>query len=220
MSIPNACLTADLVIHTAVGGYRRSRLYYTLSSAPATVHELTRCCNALSVKFAPLLTPLLPTSHQFLGVEGRYKAAGVDLESNSTNGPFEGDVSAGGEEEGTSDGLPDEAAIIIKRITGKGGRSKRGRLFIGGLSESINNNGVIATSAIDVCKDLMNAVPEDVVFSINEETESTMHARHWDRKNSVLEPVVSAALCLTIGSRIDRRQPLELVYLAQVPPEL
>lgn len=220
MAIPVGTVVVKAVVKTPLGR-RRNTYYYAAGEGfapPQSSNDMRRICMAFKDTFGPLYQALMSADASFEKVEARYYSAGSDnWEATSTGGPLAGSIptSVGSEESG-HDLMPDETSLILRVRTGKSGRSKRGRRFVTGLSEKVNNNGEITdTTYKDAAKDLANQVPEalEVEMYGPESGDVTLLARHYDRKNSMLEPIVSCAAIGALGTRRDRRKPLALEEL-------
>lgn len=217
-AIPTPTITADLCIKTK-WGTRKSRLFYEPETLPTDEIQLGACATAIFTKFGDKIIEVLPDEHQFVAVECVfYGPGGEGFVANSSQDPLDGSLSTPDENTPESDGagdsediLPDECALIIQRRTGKRGRSKYGRLYIGGLSEKIQYAGEISSAYRAECVAIATAVPQDI--AVAGAFTSVLHARHWDRKNNVMEPVTKAYAVNGIGSRRDRRRPTPMSRL-------
>lgn len=98
------------------------------------------------------------------------------------------------------EGLPTYAALIIQKVTGKHGRSKRGRFFIPLISETVQHDGIIDDLNVPACRELAD------IFQTDREIGGDLaHARHWDRKNNKLEVITHTYPLDVLGTRRDRK---------------
>lgn len=207
--IPNGSLVADIVIGTP---YRhlRSRLYYVSDTAPETESNLVVIADAIKSHLTPTLPALLPDTNAFNRVEVKYYGAGDTLifaQSSAAAGfglidaPDAQDEDGGSESE---DIMPTETALIIQRKTGFRGRSNQGRIFIGGIAETVQMRGLIANDFIAPVKTFAAKLNVDINVAGSGFT-SVLHARHWNRKTNVLRPVTKIYVVAGTGTRRDRR---------------
>lgn len=217
MPLPSQTIVADIVIATP-WAERRCRNYYQPDIPPSNLTQLEAVANAILLHYQTSWASLSTTQCWMRRVESRfYGGPSNEFEANSTGGGTQGSAPAatpgGGSDDGTTvDTLADEHSLIVQIRTGQSGRSKRGRRFICGLSEKVQNAGKISMGFIAACKSFADKFPADV--TVNASGLSTaLHARHYDRKNSVLVPITKAYALATLGSRIDRRNPLRLSRL-------
>ena len=217
MPIPRPCVVTDLVTDTTFK-LRRTRFFWTTDVAPTGITDLEAICNRLMAVIPPLLAPMMTTQAKMLRFEGKWYGPGTSgWEGNSTVAAVPGEnpaVTPGSEteaEEGielVADTLPDEVSMVIQKRTGNTGRSQMGRWFFTGLSEKINNHGRLTSTWVATAKNIANALSADVTVSGAYAT--VLHARHYDQKNSVLMPITKCYVLRTLGTRLDRRRPLEM----------
>lgn len=219
MPIPGATFVADLVTKT-LNGRRRNRMYYGSAWVPESYDHMEHAANAIHDFFAPKFSALMDYSAFFEKVELQYISGGVEgFVGVSTKPAVQGGVAPDISELDEDDSwqLPDECSLIIRIATGKRGRSKQGRRFITGLSEAINKGGKIEPVYAPECIALATAIPAQIEVASNPTIEIAanqyLDARHYDRKNNVMEVLVKAWALDMIGSRIDRRKPLEASVL-------
>lgn len=208
-AIPANVLVADLVIRTN-RKMLRSRLYYTSDTPPDDETDLTVIADQVKVHFTPSLPNLLPTLNYFSRVECRWYGAGsAFFFANSTAAEGAGLISSpmdssedGGSE--TEDVMPDGSAIIIQKKTGKRGPSKQGRLFIGGIAEAVNFAGEVTPGLVATTKVLAGKVAADITINTGGVV-TVLHARHWDRKNNIMEPITKTYVVKGLADLNRRR---------------
>jgi hypothetical protein len=224
MPFPAMYMHCDLELETR-WGVRKSRLYYEPNVAPSAYNHIQAASNAMLTKWGTLLAPVLSDATRLARVTTRFVSGGVDLEAPST---IAGIAGTGDPDDYIPDpitgiipgSMPDETCLIFQRVTGVNGRSKRGRIFIAGISETVNAAGrvtpLLRPDVIAIAEGGTAHVP--VSYSGSEDPgdiawEANLNLRHYDRKNNMLIPVVKMLALDIIGSRIDRRSPLGLNVL-------
>lgn len=98
--------------------------------------------------------------------------------------------------------LPDQDAVIIQKRTGGHGRTTRGRVFVPGIWEGFNDDGVLSTDGRTPAGLLAQAFGSDQVFA-----GITCHSRHWSRTQADLLVLSGARAMINLGSRRDRQVP-------------
>ena len=210
--IPPPILTADLVILTKHQPLR-SRLYWASDTAPENETHLTVIADAIKTAFTNPLIALMPDTHFFQRVECRWYGAGDSaFFANSTSVAAEGEIDAPDENNAVADGagslsediMPDDTCLVIQKKTGLKGRANQGRLFIGGISETIQYAGEVSAAYATQAKTLAAKVNTDITVSGSGFT-TVLHARHWNRKANQMKPITKVYVVKAIGSRMDRR---------------
>lgn len=85
--------------------------------------------------------PLQSNFYQLAGVDGVFGDASGDIPIRSTSGPVTGGNAAGV--------LPQNCAVLVKKVTSLGGRRNRGRFYVPGLSETdVDSTGTILTTPL------------------------------------------------------------------------
>lgn len=209
--LPRPCIVTDLCIETT-RKIIRSRLYWHPTTSPDTESDLTVCADAVKSAFTPALPELLPDRHSFIRVEA-YAYVGVDnyFFANSVAAPGPGLIGVPGNDgdddaEGAGeDILPDDTALVIQKKTGIQGKSNQGRLFIGGIAETVQIRGVVTPGFVTKVKTLASKVNTSINVSGSGFT-TTLEARHWARKAGILRPITKVYVVKTMGTRMDRRK--------------
>lgn len=101
---------------------------------------------------------------------------------------------------GESDALPDWDALLIAKNTGKRKRENRGRFFIPCVAEDASKGGVLQPEYFTKANDLAAWFGGDKTFD-----GITFHARHWNKKDNVLEVITQCQVMQTMTTRRDRR---------------
>ena len=104
----------------------------------------------------------------------------------------------------SEDIMPDDTCLVIQKKTGLKGRANQGRLFIGGISETIQYAGEVSAAYATQAKTLAAKVNTDITVSGSGFT-TVLHARHWNRKANQMKPITKVYVVKAIGSRMDRR---------------
>lgn len=212
---PAPCFVADLVVKTP-GGRRRNRCYYDAGVAPVRVQQMPTVANAIFDHFKGAYSPLMGSVCQIERVDLHWLGTGnVHYFDISTNAPVNGEIALSlmPENSGDADLLPDEVTLNIRILTGAGGRSKQGRRFISGLAEAVQSHGKLHTDFYQEAKALANKFPDTITIAVangdDKDYAGDLTARHWDRENNSLHPIVRAHALDIVGSRRDRRAPLQ-----------
>jgi hypothetical protein len=213
--IPRPVLIADLVTDTTYAE-RRNRFYFAADTAPTGITPLENICNFIMNKYSPLLSQFLTTQSRIVRVEGQWMGSGsTGFEANSTVAAVPGvhtavTPGAVSEDEASTitDTLPDEVSLIIQKRTGNTNRGSMGRWFFTGLTEKMQNHGVIARDYLTSVVSLANQFSDDITVTGSGAT--ILHARHWNRKANSLQPITKCYALKVLGTRLDRRNPLRL----------
>lgn len=211
--IPTPVIVCDLVQVTPAG-FRRNRFYFSPTVNPTGITQLeavaNRCLTVLTADIKLLCTTVV----KFARAECQFKGTGgEEFEANSTIAGVPGALAATipgalGEEATDTDTLPDDVVLIIQKRTGSKGRGKRGRWFFSGLSEQIQNDGLLTQDGPGLAKAAADNFSADI--AVTGAFTTTLHARHWDRKDSLLLPITKCYAIATLGSRMERRRPHRL----------
>lgn len=218
MALPRPCIVTDLVMKTP-WGYRRNRFYWEATVQPTGITQLEAICNRVHAVISPQVAVLCTTQIEIERMEGRYFGTGTTgFEGNSTTASVQGEFAAvtpgsatDESESSIADTMPDESVLIIQKRTGNTSRSKNGRWFFSGLSEQMQNAGIIDPEMTANAKALADLLSTDITVSVGFST--VLHARHFDQKNSNLLPITKCYALRVIGTRKDRRRPLKLERL-------
>jgi len=179
--------------------------YRTSSPAGAAIDGTTikAVATAFHDTLGNLLKVLMDEKTQIVQCHARFRGITDDgvFDGWSANGIISGTaiVTTDATDAEDAEIMPDYAALVIQRRTGKAGRNKYGRVFIPGITEDANANGFLQEEYYTGA----NAV---AAFLSTDQTlgGSTWHARHWDRKTNSQEVVVQARVMQRLGTRRDR----------------
>lgn len=215
MAVPRPCLVIDLVTRTHWAS-RRNRFYFEATVAPTGLTQLEACCNAVLTKIGSAWSAIMTTQAKIERAEGRWYGAGTaGFEANSTINGIQGallGVTPGSPTDATSDSLadtlPDEVVLILQKRTGNTGRSQMGRWFISGLSEQVQNHGIIDAEMVGDIRGIADLMTENI--TVTGGFSSVLSHRHWNRKANTLMPITKCYAIRAIGTRKDRRRPLTL----------
>lgn len=96
--------------------------------------------------------------------------------------------------------LPPSASLVLRKITGYGGRQNQGRIFVPFISEAVQHDGKLDTNNIstarDVCAELM--APPTLAGQ-------TLKPAHWNRKDNTMVEILQLRPMQFLGTRRDRR---------------
>jgi hypothetical protein len=194
-TIPKPVLIVSAIIQTVVGNFINVS-YWLPVTAPTSGTDVDSMCGDFNGVFGPLYGTCLCSGITYLGCMARYLNGSTELEgANAT--PTAG--SAAGVN------VSDQNAVVIRKVTGMGGRQNRGRYFIGGLSSlafsPANPDEVENITALPAYRALAAQYGSDQTLA-----GIVCHARHWDRKDSVLRVITECRVSSRIASRDDRRR--------------
>lgn len=146
--------------------------YWETAAAIATHEDLKTHASSFAVEISGKWAALAPASATFVGCRLVHYTGGTELDAwASVNAPGE-IVDAEGEL-----AMPDTIALVIQRRTANTERHKRGRMFIPGIAEDVNDNGRVSETFLSDASQLAN------VFGASHTSGAVeFNARHWDRK--------------------------------------
>lgn len=174
-----------------------------------TASLFNNVAQSLETTFAPLIKKIIGHTASWDGVEVHFfDGAGGEWLGGANALQGLGDVGNGDEL------LPNQDALIIRKITGKVGRQKRGRFFFGGLPQDADVEGLISDDTIAGYV----AATKDLALALH--TTYLMSGVHWipshyDKKDDLLISVRDCAVMRALRSRRDRAKPLN-AYDARV----
>lgn len=184
----------------------RCKLYYAISAGGITVANITAVCDEFRSVWNSVIIACLPSSARFDGVEMRNRLGALDVEGRSSDAPDNGTAAA--------QMLPEEDCVVMRRHTGKAGRSKRGRIFFPFVPDELQSSGHLTPDAIGTYKAVAYKMKIPIVLAV---TGVTLTPKQPDFKNSLLETVTETQLVLDVLNRRDRRNPKQLVASATAP---
>lgn len=102
----------------------------------ASASDRIACLNSAMDTWGDNVLPLQSTTYRLLGVDGVFGTAGGDLPLSSTDPPRTG---------GDSDAAAwPNTALLVRKVSGVGGRRNRGRMFVPGIqTNQVNLNGIV-----------------------------------------------------------------------------
>jgi hypothetical protein len=165
--------------------------YWKTDSQNLTEANIVTACNQYKSQLANVIGAVMHETCAMTRVNCRVFAQGKVIDGEDDQAAVVGDVSSG-------DVLPISAVLVIQRKTTSFGRSARGRIFLSGIAEEINNGGFVNVTYNTVCRGLAAFFGADRTFAI------PFHARHWDRKNNTFVPI-SKCTCLDKISTLRSR---------------
>jgi hypothetical protein len=171
--------------------------YYAPTTDPATSSDVSAMVSSFNGIFSPLLVACMQMDTSFLGANGTFKNGVTLLQGSSGTGANPGSLA------GTS--VSDQNAVCIRKHTGTGGRQNRGRWFIGGMDSSAFSPADPDELTLLVITPLYQALA--AALSADQTLNGIVcHARHWDRKDNLLKPIVECRVSTRIASRDSRRK--------------
>jgi hypothetical protein len=106
------------------------------------------------------------------------------------------------------DALPDSSALIVRKFTRKIGRQHRGRIFIPGIGEGVQDNGYLVASVGNPSTITDAQALAAWVGSPLNSGDNQFLPRHWNRKdggvNGVLEVIETALVVLKLAVKSVR----------------
>jgi len=218
--LPDGTIRAILVTRT-IRRPCHNILYYETTVPPTRQRHIDAIAKGLDDAWRPVIRACITSETMYVTTQAYYHGASdAFFEAASTTGEEAGLVSGGSDGDTT---LPDEVCMVWRKLTGLGGREDRGRMFLSGISETFNDEGLLNGTGQVAAQGVRSGLPEDIGVSYtfdaeNGETEAdsfeaTLHARHWNRKDNVLRPIIGAQINTVLLSRRDRRAPLRAVGL-------
>lgn len=212
--LPAGTLRARVITQTPSRVCHNEYFYQPEGAGPTDQPGIQKIANAIDSHFRTVWCACMLDSCLFKGVMV-YWHGGDDvlLEAFSVGGPSEG---TDGADTGVGNStLPDEVVMTIRKLTGHAGREDRGRSFISGLPETWNANGRLHQDNYAEANALAAKIPMDIVIEPEgDDYADTLHARHWNRKDNTMRPIIGALVNSVLESRRDRRRPLESVPIS------
>jgi hypothetical protein len=158
--------------------------------------------NDFHTQFGNLLTSVVSNDAAIVMSHGRFYSGSTVVEAFTSLA----EIAGGGD--GPTDGvaneindLPEQDAAVIQRRTGLAGRQHSGRIFIPCIAESLQASGRIDAGDVAAFKNIAIFLGADVTVVGN-----VWHARHWNRKDNVLEVVTECRAMIELKSRRDRQR--------------
>jgi hypothetical protein len=183
-------------------------LYYIVVNGAVTNANFIQVLNAIDPLRQKFLDCMGAPTNAY-PVQGRYLSATEDLEGVSSNPVFEeGGV---GTDSSTFDILPEENAIVIQKRTNLPGRSKRGRVFLPFVPESLVNDSKINVLGMPIFKLLGQAMVQTLGI-----TGVDCQPVHLDKKNGTFHQIVHTRVVNEVCSRRDRRAPKRPEYILAI----
>jgi hypothetical protein len=105
------------------------------TTAASTADRIAACNSAMDA-WGDNILPLQANDYTLVGVDGVFGDASGDIPISSTDGPRTGAE--------TDAPVPQNTAVLVKKVSGLGGRRNRGRFYVPGISVlDIGNTGII-----------------------------------------------------------------------------
>lgn len=210
MPLPNATVDFLKVTHyfsTPTRPVLSIQTYWSAAPSPSGVTDLTivTVADDMHTLFGIVWAPLADSVCQLTKTRATWYGIADDgyHDGWSTGAALDGGIThplAGSSDVGESDALPDWDALLIRRSTGKRQRQHRGRLFIPCIAEDVNKGGVLQNEHYSTANDLAAFLSTDQMAG-----PTSWHARHWNKKDNVLEPITQCLVNVNFTTRKDRR---------------
>lgn len=196
MGMPLNVLTVSLVYGPdQTGRACRSRLYYFPATGEITENNITAIADSFNAIFQPLMRAVLTQDWRWYGTELKWRGVQVEMEGRSTDAGGLGAIT-------DSDYLPIESAVVIRRRTGKPGRSKRGRIFISGVPEKWTEGEQLLAAGQTAYLAIANKIDQQIPAGGGS---VMLNPLTIDFKNTLTTAVTNSEILTTICSRRDRR---------------
>jgi hypothetical protein len=187
-----------MTVHcTTKQGYFSNVSYWEASTPPTTSSNVDAMCAAAAVILAPLYSAVMNFQAKFQGITAIYKASPSEVVGSDSTHEVDGTLATAK--------MSDQNAVVIRKLTGMAGRQNQGRFFVGGLDAAIVDTN--AEDEIDpgdpltAFRAIASAYGADMNMGY-----SVCHARHWNRRDNILQPITECRVSSRIASRRDRRR--------------
>lgn len=171
-------------------------LYYLVGAGSISYTNVYQVCDEIKADWLTVIRNTITTDNYFRAIEVDYISGTASIHGEST------DSASAGLADG--DTCPEGDAVIIRRMTGKPGRSKRGRIFWPLVPTEFQSESALSTAAIAVYKLLAYKFKIPLVLTVSG---VTLNPVTPDYKNGMFETVLQVAVVNDCMSRKDRRQP-------------
>lgn len=183
---------------------------YKVVGVTPTVSNMPEFATQIAAIHGSFFSNCLIEDCWYRGVHLRYMNGATQLESYSESGQ---DVT------GTADGddvLPEEDCVVIRKRTGKAGRSHRGRIFMPLVPENFADDSRLTIDGQGVYKSLAYKFKEvhTLTDSLSAAIITPVHASF---KTGELDTIVETGIVLDVLNRRDRRDPKGLLYTPTPP---
>jgi hypothetical protein len=172
-----------------------------------TDQEMENSADAIQAMVGPAFAACMSPATKVNPCTVRWKS-GVDYyEAQSTDNPITGSYLP--TQMTLEDLLPEECAVVIQRRTNLGGRSKRGRIFVPFVPETLATDSALTEIGLAKYKNVGTKIMQTV--------EMAGPGIMWtpctpDWKNGNLHQILHTRVVSEICSRKDRRAPRRPVY--------
>lgn len=180
---------------------------YALSGSPApALSNINEIATQLATGFATEIAAVLPTDCSFGGTQVIYYGGSTSFEGFSVGEPVPGSGENG-------ESLPEEDCVVIRKRTGKPGRTHRGRMFIPLVPEEFQDESRLNATGIIAYEALAHKFKNVWTFSgtLSGMTGTPKHAA-WAA--GTLDTIVETGIVVDVLNRRDRRDPRRLIYQA------
>lgn len=192
-----------LTIRTIVQGINKPMsftTYWECDTAPSGQPQVKSMINDWQTVMAGVLAPLLPDQVSVPLSTAVYTFGTDYFDAASDAGlSFDGNAATVLLEPPGSQVLPDQDALIVQKRTGLQGRSNRGRMYIPGIWEGFNREGILDAAGYAAAGAFAASVGSDKVIG-----GMTCHARHYSKKLNTAVVITECRAMRLFGSQRSR----------------
>lgn len=142
--------------------------------------------------FAGPYKAFMATDANIVGARVNLNDHGITFSASSVAGAGAGTV--------TSDSLPDYAAALIRKRTGHGGKTGRGRVYVGPVAETMTDNGRLTGPGQAGLLAIADKMTTDIIAE-----GTTFSAFHLSRKDTAFYPLTQAIPQTILATQRRRR---------------
>lgn len=202
-------LQLDIIYGPNTGEFQlQNRMFWTLETGTPTLTKIAQVADHGMALFAPLYADVLSNQWQVMACRAHWIGPDNDWDAVSSDGATGGSVEAADGET-----LPEFGAVIIRRRTGAQGRDKRGRIFIGGVCEAMQDQGRLTGPGFTKYKAIANKMDQTFICSTPSLNFAPVTPSY---KTNSLTPVTHSQLVIDVRTRRDRMSPKGLLWSSVV----
>lgn len=179
---------------------------YAITGGTPTATNMPEIAEQLAAGFKDVFAAVLPESCTYVGCYVKYYGGATDLEAYSSSSQNAlGTV--------VSETLPEEDCVVIRKRTGKSGRTHRGRIFVPLVPEDFQVEGRLT----DDGKTAYNALAykfKTVWTFTGTIAAMTGTPKHAAFSAGTLDTITETGIVVDVLNRRDRRDPSNLIYQA------
>lgn len=188
MPLPTVTLTAFLVYGSDENSPFVNVLhYFQMGTFDADDDEATAMAGYVDGTIAPNLIGVLAADCRYFRSFVRISNDGVVFEAENTNSAAQGDIAG--------QSLPDYAAAIIRKRTAVGGKTGRGRWYVGCVAEAFQDTGFLTPAALTAYQ----ALAANLIINPSPGG-GTWIAAHLSRKDNTLVGLTDCRAIAQLGT--------------------